>query len=129
MAKVEQHDIREFYTHSGQYFDVGAATTWYLCVPHAGYLARAYFVSRVAQITADATITFAIGGSSLTPTMVIPSSGGAIGRSHVVNFSRVSANYLYEPEGTDLVAAGAVLAVTTDGGGTGNGVFHFAIRP
>ena len=129
MSKVELHDTRECYIASGNLNTGAGVTTWYFASPIAGYLDRAIFVSETAQTTADALLTFAIGTVDLAPTLTIPSSGGANGRSHVVRFSRSAGNVLLEPEHLDLVAAGGVIAVDTDGGGEGIGIIVMVIKP
>jgi hypothetical protein len=128
MPKQELRDMREYYINT-QVLDVGNAGTWFFGIPNAGYLSRAFFMSTVAQSSADATLTFAVGSDDLAQTMVIPSASGAIGRSHVVDFSRNAASYAYEAEDLDLVAARAVIKVVTDAGGTGQGRLVLVIRP
>jgi hypothetical protein len=129
MTKQEQHDIREYFITS-EILDTGAgAATWYFGVPQSGYLVRAYFTSATAQAAADMTLTFAINTVDLGQTLVVPSASGAVGRSHMVDFSLVPGSFAYEPEHLDLIAAGGVVAVDTDAGGTGTGRITLVIRP
>lgn len=129
MSKVEQHDMRE-YSITSEILDIGAgAATWYFGVPQAGYLDRAYYTSTTAQGTGDAILTFAIGTVDLAPVMTVLNSGGAVGLVHVVKFSRNSGSFAREPEDTDLIALGGVIAVDTDGGGVGTGRITLVIKP
>jgi hypothetical protein len=129
MSKTEQHDLKEYYIQS-EILDIGAgAATWYFGVPQAGYLVRAFYTSQTAQATADALLTFAISTVDLGQTLTIPSAAGAAGRSHIVDFSRVSGSFAREPENLDLIAVGGVIAVDTDGGGTGTGRLTLVIHP
>lgn len=129
MAKVEQHDLREYYIQS-EILDIGAgAATWYFCVPQAGYLVRAYYTPFTVQASADALLTFAIQTVDLGQTLTIPSASSAVGRTHVVDFSAVSGAFVSEGEHLDLIASGGTIAVDTDGGGTGTGRITLVIRP
>ena len=129
MAKVEQHDMSEYYITSEE-LDIGAGVvTWYFGVPQAGYLTRAYYTTAVVQTTANNILTFAIEGSDLSPTLLVLTSGTAIGRVHVVDFSRTSGSYASEPVDLDLIAVGGVIAVDTNGAGEGEGRITLVIQP
>lgn len=129
MAKIEQHDMAEYYITS-EMLDIGAGTaTWYFGVPQAGYLVRAYYTTGVVQTTANNILTFAIETNDLSPTLIVLSAASAVGRVHVVDFSRISGSYAHEPEDTDLIAAGGVIAVDTNGGGEGEGRITLVIHP
>jgi hypothetical protein len=129
MPKQEQHDMREYHIMS-EILDIGGgAATWYFGVPQAGSLVRALYTSTTAQASADALLTFAVNTVDLGQTLTVPSSAGAVGRNHVVDFSVVPGSFCYEPEHLDLIAVGGTIAVDTDGGGTGTGRITLVIRP
>ena len=130
MAKIEQHDAREYHIWT-EVLDIGAGVdTWYLPIPQAGTVVRAYYVSDTAQATGNAELEFTIGTTALVPVITVPSAAGAVGRSHVAIFSPVAGdNFVREPDDLDLLAAGAMLSVATDGGGAGTGRICVVIRP
>ena len=130
MSKVEQHDNREYSIFLNN-VDVGAgAEEWFFPVPNAGYIDRIYYTQVTIQATADNVLTFFINSVATSPAgMTIASAAAAEGHTDVATFSRVSANYVREPENGDLEATGGTFSIVTDGGGTGTGTFCIVIKP
>jgi hypothetical protein len=128
MAKVAQHDIREYFIYHDA--DVGTAEEWFFPAATAGYIDRIYYTQTTIQAAADNVLTFFINSVATVPAGVtITTAGAAEGHTDVVTFSRVSANFVREPEDGDLEATLGTFSIVTDGGGTGTGTFCIVIKP
>lgn len=87
--------------------DASVEAAYYLVCPHAGDIAKIYSVIDGAVLTADATITAAIGATPVTNGVVtITQSGSAAGDVDVAT-----------PTGACTVTAGQAINLTVTGGG------------
>jgi hypothetical protein len=129
MAKVEQHDLSEYYINLD--LNLGnAAEEWHIPVPQAGYIDRMYYTQTTEQSSANAVLTFWINSVATVPAgHTVTTAGAAEGHTDVIRFSaNNAANYVMEPEDGDLEGKGGVFSIATDGGGTGTGTFCIVIR-
>lgn len=84
--------------------DVGAASSIRFIAPFDGYLREVHTMLSGALANGNATLTVAHEGTSLSPTIVITSSGSAEGDVDTGLYNRP-------------VAKGDIIKVTSDGGG------------
>lgn len=130
MAKVEQHDLSEYYINLD--LNIGAgAEEWHIPVPQAGYIDRIYYTQTTVQASANNVLTFFVDSDATSPAgHTVTTAGAAEGHTDVIHFSaNNAANYVMEPENGDLEVKRGVFSIATDGGGTGTGTFCIVIRP
>jgi hypothetical protein len=120
MAKVEQHDLSEFHIYVPVVATAGGGVLAFIPIPQAGYLKRVTAIE-VALHTGDVSvITFEIGSIVSAQTLTITNTAAAVGRTHVVEFSKSTGNLVREAQHLDLLAANTAcgLEIISDGGST-----------
>lgn len=97
-----------YYTLTLELDDISTASTSYVVAPLPGTVEKIYSVIHTAITVADAVLTSAIGGTSITDgSITVAFTGAAAGDVD----STV-------PSAANTVAAGSVLSIATDGGST-----------
>lgn len=95
-----------WYVLNGEIADIGTAAVAVFVAPTAGYLRKVITMINGAITTANDTVTVAVDGTNLSPTITITQSGSAAGDVD-------SADY-FAP-----VAAGSRITVSNSGASTG----------
>jgi len=131
MAKQAQRDMREYHIFTEPLTTSTGATIAYLPVPASGQIVKITAVESTAHTVGDTVITFELGTVAGSASLTIPFASSAIGRSHVIDLDPTAGlNLALEADTSDLLAAGAVIEVISDGGCTaGAARFCFTIRP
>lgn len=76
-----------YYTLNAQIADVGTANVVYMVAPEAGWLRRVDTVLFAAITGSNDTITVAVDGTNLSPTITITQSGSAAGDYDTASFN------------------------------------------
>lgn len=139
MAKSEQHDMREYQIHTEPLTTSGAATLAWIPIGQSGQVVRVAACITTAVTSADASISFELGGTALksngsAAALVLPTSGSTIGDCETIDLdvggTGAKDNEALEAEDGDALAAGSVLEIISDGGGdAGAARFVITIRP
>lgn len=102
---------------SVRFTDVSTASTQYAVCPVAGTIVGIYLCTEVAITVADAHMTFAIAGTSIDSSAItIAFTGAAAGDE-----------YDSTPTGHNVVVAGSVVGITSDGGSTTTSDAHIVL--
>ena len=117
------HDLREYHMFVTE-VDIGVAgTILYFPIPISGRVVKCTMATSGLSIGSDNTSTFELGGVTImmqaaAASLVMPVATSSAGVSDVLHFDRNNASGLaLEAEDGDLVAAGSVLEIVSDGGG------------
>lgn len=129
MAKLEQHDLREYHIFTEPVVISGGATVLWVPIPQSGRLVRVRAIETVAVTVGAAVITFENNTVALSQALTIPLAAAAINRTTVQDFSDEPQAWFAEAEDGDLVADSGFIEVIDDGGATaGTARFVFTIR-
>lgn len=105
---VDNSTASGYYALNVRLADVSAASSCYVAVPKAGTITKIYSALGGAITVADANVTCSIGTTAITGgALVIAYDGSAAGDVDVAT-----------PTAANVVAAGNVIKVTSDGGST-----------
>jgi hypothetical protein len=132
MTKTDRHDAREYYLTASGVATADVGSVWFV-IPVAGYITQ--FAAGLEVLSdGDPELTFFLGGVAMesggsAAALTLPNTD-VVGSVDRIEFDRGNTEYALEPENLDLVAAGGVFEVRTDGdGSTGNYSYVVSIRP